>query len=395
MSNNNSNNLRKRSFPFHNRVYRRVEQKTATEIEPKVSWFSSVGAYLLLPQPVSKTAVISVQPLRPTALLKEELEQLKNTLASIEPKKFEFARARANPFEKIGKEMFINRSALKLAELDAILQKRLTRPPDSSPSEVIYFADLCGGPGGFTEYLLSARPAAIRGFGITLRGPIDYRVQAEPEEFRKMYGADGTGDILRADNRDHFIRQVLAETTGVHLVVADGAFSVQGRENEQEVLSVELIAAEIMVGLSVLRVGGNFICKIFDSFLPETVELLCTVAEHFQGFGLVKPNQSRPANSEKYFIGIGLQKKWQPQDKKKEEEEEQKKKHDSNSNRERFREFMDRFNQESTQKQIEAVRQIRFYADHPAAKTRVDQEEIRSLSLQFWDIGQGGAQNKK
>ncbi len=39
---------------------------------------------------------------------------------------FAAARDRANPYELIGKEMFQNRAALKLAELDAMVDFRLT-----------------------------------------------------------------------------------------------------------------------------------------------------------------------------------------------------------------------------------------------------------------------------
>ena len=64
---------------------------------------------------------------------------------------------------------FVNRSAIKLANIDALLGFALTRQPSSSCTKIIptdtplstakegaYFAfvDLCGAPGGFSEYIL-------------------------------------------------------------------------------------------------------------------------------------------------------------------------------------------------------------------------------------------------
>ena len=119
---------------------------------------------------------------------------------TVEEKAFLQARDRANPFEKIKKEMFQNRAALKMAEMDSQTGRIFTRPPclgvpvvphpeyahlipdisedpmfvktsaASSSSaggtaagaaegpklrELLYFGDVCAGPGGFTEYMLT------------------------------------------------------------------------------------------------------------------------------------------------------------------------------------------------------------------------------------------------
>ena len=38
------------------------------------------------------------------------------------------------------------------------------------PNELLYFADLCAGPGGFSEYVLWRKGWQAKGFGFTLRG---------------------------------------------------------------------------------------------------------------------------------------------------------------------------------------------------------------------------------
>lgn len=40
------------------------------------------------------------------------------------------------------------------------------------PDEILYFADICAGPGGFSEYVLWRKKWHAKGFGITLRGEL-------------------------------------------------------------------------------------------------------------------------------------------------------------------------------------------------------------------------------
>lgn len=76
------------------------------------------------------------------------------------------ARALTNPAEKLGTGPFLSRAALKLAELDArtlfVLSTPFERDYDTGvvtaePDGELQFADLCGGPGGWAEYLLWRR----------------------------------------------------------------------------------------------------------------------------------------------------------------------------------------------------------------------------------------------
>ena len=38
------------------------------------------------------------------------------------------------------------------------------------PNDLLYFADICAGPGGFSEYVLWRKGWQAKGFGFTLRG---------------------------------------------------------------------------------------------------------------------------------------------------------------------------------------------------------------------------------
>ena len=59
-------------------------------------------------------------------------------------------------------------------------------------NELLYFADICAGPGGFSEYVLWRRKGECKGFGMTLRGQNDFKLEdffAGPSEmFEPHYG---------------------------------------------------------------------------------------------------------------------------------------------------------------------------------------------------------------
>lgn len=112
---------------------------------------------------------------------------------------------------------------------------------DFSLKEILHFADICAGPGGFSEYLtwrrghpfgegkiFQHRFPRIRGYGMTLAGPCDFKMSkflAGPAEaFYPFYGANGDGDITKWSNLSAFSRFIIDNTggKGVHVVMADG-----------------------------------------------------------------------------------------------------------------------------------------------------------------------------
>lgn len=91
----------------------------------------------------------------------------------------------------------------------------------------------------------------------------------------------------------------------IHLYTADGGFDVQGRENQQEELSLSLIRGEVECGLRSLSVGGVMIIKIFTFFTPQMWTMLAYLTRAFDSYDIFKPKTSGVLNSESYFIGIG------------------------------------------------------------------------------------------
>ncbi|GMH78972.1 hypothetical protein TL16_g07992 [Triparma laevis f. inornata] len=140
---------------------------------------------------------------------------------------FRISRIISNPFDHLTTKRgvaprFVNRSAIKLSNIDHILDYALTSLGDLSLP--LKFLDLCGAPGGFSEYIIyrsAKRNRRARGWGMSLRegneegvgcpwrlehligimneGDVGYRV---------VEGEDGTGDIYNLRNVEELRKQI-------------------------------------------------------------------------------------------------------------------------------------------------------------------------------------------
>ena len=306
-------------------------KKEHMEIEEKVNWMEECT----LPCP----DITELRSWMREGSRKEEIEdettfcdeevlsavlKCKSVFDSLEDQELRQARTRSNPFETISGVFFQNRAAMKMANMDAIFDFMFTDPktPDQrsviQKNELLYFADVCAGPGGFSEYILWRKKWRAKGFGFTLKGKCDFKLEdffaGTPESFETHYGEggiNGDGNAFKEENFKAFKRYVLENTDdlGVHFMMADGGFTVEGQENIQEILSKQLYLCQFLFALHIVRTGGHFVCKLFDIFTPFSVGLVYLMYRAFERVCIHKPNTSRPANSERYIIC-----KWKRQD---------------------------------------------------------------------------------
>jgi len=285
-----------------------------------------------------------------------ELMDLRSSFDAVPRSRYSAARWESNPYERLGEpdcNPFLNRSALKLANMNKLMPLTPASSPSSTaPSPVsLTFLDLCGGPGGFSEYLLrrQAPPAEVHGWGMTLEDcdcPWDRQNLAswivgedEDEEdedeveneedddddddtpaakrqktattapkqptrtLRFCYGEDGRGDLCRPENVQ-YLRHFLPAR--VDVVVADGGFAEARARFDQEATMLPLLISEVSAMLYTLKSGGSFVCKFFDVTLPGTVQLVGVLVLLFEKVAIVKPVTSRPASSERYVLGEGF-----------------------------------------------------------------------------------------
>lgn len=221
------------------------------------------------------------------------------------------ARTRSNPYETIRSAFFLNRAAVKMANMDRACNFMFTRPENLRSDELVYFADVCAGPGGFSEYVLFRKQWRAKGFGFTLRKENDFKLDdfyAGPcETFHPYYGPKEDGDVFWPQNQTAFRDLIMKQTKGegVHFMMSDGGFSVEGQENIQEILSKQLYLCQCLVALMIVRTGGHFVTKLFDVFTPFSAGLVYLMYRCFDEVSIFKPNTSRPANSERYLICKG------------------------------------------------------------------------------------------
>lgn len=225
------------------------------------------------------------------------------------------ARVRYDPNEGIGNCGYVNRAAIKLAELNTEFSLVETAIESSLiPSSGMFsFMDVCAGPGGFSEYMLKLQGRKLRGFGYTLQQTdlkfnmeVLKRASGNPMRFTDLSRevGDETGDIRSEDNQNALVNKVMKDTlgVGVHIFTADGAIDSTDNYDAQELDTVQLFQAECSVGLRCLATGGCLICKVFNISCEATVNQVAELYRHFERTFIAKPRTSRAANSERYVV---------------------------------------------------------------------------------------------
>ena len=173
---------------------------------------------------------------------------------------------------------------------------------------------LAEGPGGFIEAICYLRANANDVYyGMTLiddtpnsacPGWKKSRLFLERNPSVKLeYGKDGTGNLLSIDNYLHCCEKY---RNSMDLITADGGFDFSSDFNHQEVLAQTLVVSEVLYALSLQKMGGSFVIKIFDTFTRVTVDIIHLLALFYADVIIIKPNTSRVANSEKYIVCKGF-----------------------------------------------------------------------------------------
>ena len=325
---------------------------TAPPALPEFTEWLIANDYEGEPQPRGKARYLEKQTIVvASAKLVELAQELKTSFDALttdaDKQRFRRCRDEANPFENIDASIFMNRAAIKLANIDAVYslsyefgERDVTVPADdiearysthafrsdetyrplsldppplrlqqSGTGKIFTFVDIAGAPGGMSEYLLWRHPEG-RGLGISLKsgGGLGWNMEKlDRKRFTIDYGVAGDGDLYNTAN----IRSFAALTrkklgTGVDLAVADGGFDFQGSENEQEVLIARLLLCQAATAVLSLAPSGSFVMKIFDVTRLITVQVLQLLADMFETMGVFKPISSRPGNSERYVVCRGF-----------------------------------------------------------------------------------------
>ena len=165
--------------------------------------------------------------------------------------------------------------------------------------------NLAEAPGGFIESLIHLS----KGKKITIYAnslisndksiPI-WNNKIKRYKINTLYGIKNNGDICDFNNIISMIKKI--GRNACELVTGDGGFDYSSDYSNQEKNSLKLIRCEIFLALNIQKIGGNFICKIFDTFHIETIKILYILNLAYEKVYLYKPRTSRNSNSEKYIV---------------------------------------------------------------------------------------------
>jgi 23S rRNA U2552 (ribose-2'-O)-methylase RlmE/FtsJ len=207
----------------------------------------------------------------------------------------------------------LSRSFFKMIEILYVMS--FFKEP-SIPAKIIS-AHVAEGPGGFIQALCSLTEKSNKkisaSIAMTLK-PVGHHIPGWKKSFSFLqrnkqvqihYGADGTGDIYKLENQASYIGEV-AKLGGAHIFTADGGFDFSNDYTLQEMQIFRLLLSSTTTGLRVLRPGGYFVLKLFECTSPHTKLFVLLLSRCFKTWTLYKPAMTRPCNSERYFLGMGL-----------------------------------------------------------------------------------------
>lgn len=120
--------------------------------------------------------------------------------------------------------------------------------------------------------------------------------------FEYGYGTEN-GD-LREVEEQLFIKESLLENKKAEIIFADGGMDVSEDYYSQEVQNHKLFYSEIIIALSNQAVGGVFIMKCYDLYTMLSIQYLTILKNYYDKVYIIKPDLSRPANSEKYIVAL-------------------------------------------------------------------------------------------
>jgi len=233
---------------------------------------------------------------------------------------WDFMKRYTNPYEfihsvvpgtkqSISKYKPLSRSFYKMIEISNMFQ--LFKGYDDISINTFHLAE---GPGGFieaTEHLRKNINDNYYGMTLLNEDPnvpgwkkTNHFLETRPN-VKIECGATGTGDLLEVDNLKYCNERY---KNSMNIITADGGFDFSIDFNQQEILASKLLFAQVSFAISMQKVGGDFILKIFDIFTKSTCDILYILSSLYKQVYITKPYTSRLANSEKYIVCRGFKK---------------------------------------------------------------------------------------
>jgi 23S rRNA (uridine2552-2'-O)-methyltransferase len=177
-----------------------------------------------------------------------------------------------------------SRAAYKLIEMDD--KYRLLKP-----GQVV--VDLGAAPGGWSQ-VAARKVGSLEGKGKV--------VAIDLLDMPEVPGVTFTQLDFMDDRAPDMLRDMI--DGGVDVVMSDMAANTTGHRKTDQLRIVGLVEAAAAFAAEVLKPGGSFIAKVFQS--GADAELLAQVKRDFATVRHVKPAASRQDSSERYLLATGF-----------------------------------------------------------------------------------------
>ncbi len=177
-----------------------------------------------------------------------------------------------------------SRAAYKLIEMDD--KYRLLKP-----GQVV--VDLGAAPGGWSQ-VAARKVGSLEGKGKV--------VAIDLLEMPEIPGVTFTQLDFMDDKAPEILREMIGG--GVDVVMSDMAANTTGHRKTDQLRIVGLVETAAAFAAEVLKPGGTFIAKVFQS--GADAELLAQVKRDFATVRHVKPAASRQDSSERYLLATGF-----------------------------------------------------------------------------------------
>jgi 23S rRNA U2552 (ribose-2'-O)-methylase RlmE/FtsJ len=168
---------------------------------------------------------------------------------------------------------------------------------------------LAEGPGGFIEALVYMRKNTNdKYYGMTLIDDNNHNVPGWKKSRHFLSnnpnviietGIEKNGDLTKAENLKYCFNKYQGQ---MNIITGDGGFDFSSQYPQQEQVSTKLIFCQTAFAISMQKLGGTFILKMYDTFTQFSVDILYLLSNLYESVYIIKPNTSRFANSEKYIV---------------------------------------------------------------------------------------------
>lgn len=184
-------------------------------------------------------------------------------------------------FKQAKREGRLARSVYKLEELNR--KDKIIKRGDT-------VLDLGASPGSWLEYTLEA--IGEGGVSCAVDIKVIHKKFKGRVSFKKM-------DVLEMKG-DEFVREAPG---GFDVIVSDMAPNTSGIRIVDQARSLELCEQVLELAGRMLKIGGNFVCKIF--YGSETEAFRAVVGGRFKEAKIRKPDACRDESIEHYIVGLG------------------------------------------------------------------------------------------